>query len=161
MCPSVEARKQLLERFLFLSICDFAARYHFMIRNFGSHPWHHLLSCGHTCPSTHAHHSQPIAVCRKHDVQIVCIKTVPHTITRQSPLRSCPLSFVSSFSQKHECRSDAHMSSSEEILAPRMEGEDVVVWRRKCRTTLRTGGRCVLVAVVADPQSPLQSWRAS
>ena len=51
--------------------------------------------------------------------------------------------------RKHERRSggfsDAHMSSSDEILAPFMAGKDVAVRRLKRRTTLRTGSRRVLV----------------
>ena len=40
---------------------------------------------------------------------------------------------------------DAHMSSSDESLAPLLAEEDVAVRRRQRRITLRTGGRRVLV----------------
>ena len=55
--------------------------------------------------------------------------------------------------RNHESRSggltDAHMSVSDEILAPLMAEEDVAVWRRKRRTKVRTDGRRVLVAARA------------
>ena len=53
--------------------------------------------------------------------------------------RSCP-----TVQKPRAAAADAHMSSSDEILARYVAG-DVAVRRRNHRTTLRTGGRRVLV----------------